>query len=191
VAARPAGLPAGPVPLDGGALRLRAYTAADQPALARAFADPLICRWNPGPDPPDTVADWAGRRNDWTPGTHASWAVAGADGSLLGSVSLHQLDPDQADAEVGYWVGPWARGRGVAAGAVRLATGYAFAVLGLHRAYLFHALENPASCAAAGRAGFRLEGRLLQSHRYPDGAYHDEHLHALLAGEAAGGSGPG
>ena len=30
-------------------------------------------------------------------------------------------------------------------------------------------------------AGFVQEGTLRQSYRYADGAYHDEHLHALLS----------
>ena len=47
-----------------------------------------------------------------------------------------------------------------------------------------HAVANPASCRVAEKAGFRLEGVLAQSHRYGDGVYHDEHLHARLAVEA-------
>jgi len=36
------------------------------------------------------------------------------------------VSEQDAKAEVGYWVAPWARGRGVAAAAVEAATGWAF-----------------------------------------------------------------
>lgn len=165
---------------------LRAFVAADLPDLLAAFADPEIARWNPGPESPDQAAaaqDWMDRRNDWSAGTHASWAIADADGRLCGSVSLHELDRDQLDSEIGYWLAPWARRRGLGTQAVGLAGRYGFRTLGLRRIYLFHAVDNPSSCRLAGAAGYLLEGELRQSHRYPDGRYHDEHLHARLAGD--------
>jgi RimJ/RimL family protein N-acetyltransferase len=64
---------------------------------------------------------------------------------------------------------------------VRAATGFAFSQLGLHRVYLYHAVENPGSCGVARAAGFLHEGTLRRSYRYGDGAYHDEHLHARLS----------
>ncbi|MET0694024.1 MAG: GNAT family protein [Propionibacteriaceae bacterium] len=164
-------------------LLLRAFAETDLSALLEAFADPAVQNWNPGPDGNDPEAaarDWMTGRNDWSAGSHASWALAAADGLLLGSVSLHKIDLDQADAEIGYWLAPWARGRGRATLAVNAATGYAFDALGLHRVHLFHAVENVASCRVATGAGYGLEGHLRQSYRYPDGIYRDEHLHARL-----------
>ena len=123
------------------------------------------------------------RRNDWSETDHASWAVADPSGRLVGSVSVHKIDPDQADAEIGYWVAPWARRQGHAARAVVAASRFAFAQLGLHRLYLYHAVDNPGSCMVARAAGFAHEGTLRQSFRYSDGVYHDEHLHGLLVGD--------
>jgi RimJ/RimL family protein N-acetyltransferase len=165
----------------GGFVVLRAFEDADVPQLLAAFNDPEIARWNAGPTEVDAVLRWMRDRNDWAPGDHASWAVAEASGTLVGSVSLHRLDRDQADAEVGYWTAPWARRRGVATAALALATSYAFGPLGLHRVYLYHAVENPGSCVVAECAGFRHEGTLRQSYLYGDGRYHDEHLHGRLA----------
>jgi RimJ/RimL family protein N-acetyltransferase len=164
----------------GEGIVLRPFTADDVPSLAAAFADPAVVRWNPGPSDADGVRAWLERRNDWSDGTHASWAVGDATGALLGSVSLHALDADQRDAEVGYWTAPGARGRGTTTRAVRTAVGVAFTALGLHRVHLLHAVENEASCRVAQRSGFVLEGRLRRSYRYPDGLWHDEHLHARL-----------
>ena len=120
------------------------------------------------------------RRRDWTVGDHASWAlVDGAE--LLGSISIHRIDRVQDDGEIGYWIAPSARGRGLAALAVRAACGWGFTDLGLHRIQLFHAVENGASARVAEKAGFTREGRLRQSHRYGDGVRHDELLWARLA----------
>jgi RimJ/RimL family protein N-acetyltransferase len=100
---------------------------------------------------------------------------------VLGSVSLFKIDEYQQMAEVGYWVTPEHRGRGVATRGVRGATGFAFAELGLRRVVLFHAVDNPGSCGVALRAGFAQEGLHRQSYRYGDGEWHDEHSHARLS----------
>ncbi|MFK5634352.1 GNAT family N-acetyltransferase [Ornithinimicrobium sp. LYQ103] len=175
-------------------MTLRAFEPGDTVDLLDAFADEDVARWNPGPAGPDAPARFMAERNDWSGADHASWAVADASGRLAGSVSIHKIDPDQGDAEMGYWVGPWARRRGLASLAVVSASRFAFSHLGLHRLYLYHAVENPGSCAVARAAGFLHEGTLRQSYRYPDGVHHDEHLHGLLAVDleaAAGGAGAG
>lgn len=175
-------------------MSLRAFLPGDLPDLVRAFADPEIRRWNPGPaeeDQPMAVADWMTRRNDWSDGSHASWAVADAAGALVGSVSLHKIDRAQGDAEVGYWIAPGARGRGRATSALSSAARYGFGELGLHRLFLFHAVENVGSCRVAEAAGFPREGVLRQSYRYGDGPYHDEHLHGRLSSDPPVQAGPG
>ena len=164
---------------------LRPFLPSDLSDLLTAFADPDIKAWNPGPVADasletDEAVDWMAGRNDWSGGSHVSWAVAFPHGQLLGSVSLHKMDHDQRDAEVGYWLAPWARGRGVAVVAVDAAARFGYTELGLHRLHLFHAVENLASCKLATAAGFRLEGELRQSYRFADGYYRDEHLHARL-----------
>lgn len=173
------------VRVDAPGVVLRAFAPGDAADLLAAFAEDEIARWNPGPSRPDAAAEFMASRNDWSQGAHASWAVADASDRLVGSVSVHKVDPDQADAEIGYWVAPWARRQGYATRAVIAASRVAFGRLGLHRLYLFHAVDNPGSCGVARAAGFRHEGTLRESFRYPDGAYHDEHLHALLAADLA------
>ncbi|WP_426247380.1 GNAT family N-acetyltransferase [Nocardioides sp. LHG3406-4] len=174
------------VPFDD--LVLRQFEPGDEAQLSAAFADARLQRWHPVPVDAEAEAAFADRRNDWGTGTHAAWVVAEADGDdgpgrLLGSVSLQEIDVEGGDAEIGYWLAPWARGRGVATRSVLAATSWAYSALGLHRVYLYHSVENTASCAVAGRAGFLLEGTLRQSFRYQDGRLHDEHLHARLSSD--------
>ncbi len=161
---------------------LRAFSDADTEPLLRAFRDPEMALWNPGPSDGDAGAWWA-RCNDRSDGSHLTWAVARTDGTLLGSVSVFDIDPDQRDAELGFRVLPQARGRGVARWAARRATEHVFAHLGLRRVQLFHGVANLGSCRVAESAGFQLEGTLRESYRYGDGRWHDEHLHARLASD--------
>lgn len=161
-------------------LLLRPWRAADAPAVLAALVDPDIVRWNgQGVGDLAQATAWIARRADRGDGSHVSLAVTGdTDGVLLGGVSVHQIR--DGNAAVGYWTAGPARGRGVAAGALRALTTWAFTHLDLHRIELCHAVENPASCRVATRAGYRLEGTLRDSHRYGDGHRHDEHLHARL-----------
>jgi RimJ/RimL family protein N-acetyltransferase len=99
---------------------------------------------------------------------------------VLGSVSVFNIDVEQLDAELGFWVSPAHRRRGVAARALGAATAYAFDVLGLRRVVLYHAVDNVGSCAVARANGYHLEGVHRESHRYGDGRWYDEHSHARL-----------
>jgi RimJ/RimL family protein N-acetyltransferase len=174
------------VELTAGPLLLRPWRVDDADAYWGVLQDPAIRLWS-GPvttgSRDDVVAALA-RRSDWSTGDHASWAVVdSASGELLGSVSLHRIDPVQADAEIGYWTVPAARGRGIAVRTVEASCRWGFGSLGLHRIQLFHAVENTASARVAERAGFSREGRLRQSYRYGDGLHHDELLWGRLAGD--------
>ncbi|WP_088979666.1 GNAT family N-acetyltransferase [Micromonospora coxensis] len=167
-------------------LLLRPWRVEDAPAVLDALREPAIARWNPRRRVTDDLAgarDWIRYRADWSGGDHVSLAVtSAADGVLLGSVSLHQIHGE--DASIGYWTVPAARGAGVASRAVVALTTWAFAELRLHRVELCHAVDNPASCRVAERAGYRAEGTLREAFRYGDGLRHDEHLHARLATDA-------
>lgn len=170
-----------PFELPAGELLLRPWREDDLDAVWAAVQDPELRRWNDtGSTSRAEAAERLARRRDWSSGDHASFAVIG-DGALLGSVSLHSIDRDMGDAEVGYWTVASARGRGVAVRAVLAVCSWAFTDLRLDRIQLFHAVENAASGRVAAKAGFTLEGRLRRSHRYGDGVKHDELLWSRLS----------
>jgi RimJ/RimL family protein N-acetyltransferase len=174
-----------PVVLVAPGLRLRPWRADDASAVLPALRDPAIARWNPvdRPDPDlATAQEWVRDRGDWTSSEHASFAViAAADGLLLGSVSLYKIDHVHHNAEIGYWTVPRVRGRGIATTALGLVARWGFDTAALHRVQLFHAVDNPASCRVATKAGFLLEGMPRESYSYGDGQLHNEHLHGRLA----------
>jgi RimJ/RimL family protein N-acetyltransferase len=172
-----------PFELPVGRLLLRPWRDDDADATWAALQDPEIRLWNSSGSPTrESVNRFLRDRADWSEGDHASWAaVDPATDELLGSVSLHSIDPMQGDAEIGYWTAPAARGRGVAPLVVDAVCRWAFTVLPIDRIELCHAVDNPASGRVAEKAGFTREGRLRRSYRYGDGVKHDELLWARLA----------
>src|SRR5207249_242386 len=92
----------------------------------------------------------------WRAGTSATFGihVAGIDGAV-GGIGVRFLGAlDEGCAEVGYWVGAEARGRGVATAATRAAVRWAFdAAPGLERMQLRAAVDNAASNRVAEKAG--------------------------------------
>jgi RimJ/RimL family protein N-acetyltransferase len=179
--------PIGPVQLTAGDLLLRPWRADDADGYWSALESPGGRLWHGSTlgSRADVAATLA-RRGDWSTGDHASWCVVdGPGGTLLGSLSLHRIDRDDRDAEIGYWTAPAARGRGIAVRAVEAAVRWAFTGLGMQRVHLFHAVENAASARVAAKAGFTPEGRLRRSHRYDDGRWHDELLWARLDDDPA------
>lgn len=99
-------------------------------------------------------------------GSLTAFVVAGHDDHLLGVVSLHDID-ESAVASVGYWVVPWARGRGVASAGLAALVGWAFDVVGLRRLVWQSLVGNLRSLHVATQAGFTPEGscRGLLRHR--------------------------
>ena len=86
------------------------------------------------------------------------------EGEAAGGVSLRPgTDVERASAEIGYWLGRAYWGRGVMTQAVRAATRYAFAELGMHRVWAVPFAHNTASCRVLEKAGYVLEGRLRRS----------------------------
>jgi RimJ/RimL family protein N-acetyltransferase len=184
-----------PVEITEAGLLLRGWRAADADAVHRACQDADIQRWTRVPSPyrhADAVGFVTGSTAAWADGTGAPLAVCDAGtGELLGSCGLVSIDPDLASAEVGYWVAPWARGRGVAVRALRAVARWALHTLGVRRLTWHAGLDNHASRLVALRAGFQVDGELRQ----PDGGR--AWIGSLLPGEvpaadapADGGGGP-
>jgi RimJ/RimL family protein N-acetyltransferase len=182
-----------------GDLVLRAWRPRDAEALVRAWADPEIRRWGRyGAATPerDTVGQWLDwNRRQWEYGLRAGFAIcpAGRDaGEVAGSIALRDYartatHPGHVGdtGEIGYWIVPGWRGRGIATSSVEALTRWAFGAvnaggLGLRRIELKHSVRNPGSCRVAAKSGYVHEATMRESFRYADGARHDEHLHARL-----------
>lgn len=191
----PPALPAGawasaPQPeLDlGEGRRLRLWREADVPAVMRAYALADIQRWHLKTMTEEEARSWVGSwSRRWHEETGAGWAVTQGR-TVFGQFSLRTLDLAGGTASVSYWVLPEARGRGLAAAALRAVAAWAVGA-GLQRLELAHSTVNTASCRVAGTAGFELEGTRRASVLHVDG-WHDMHLHAAVSTVSAVGTVP-
>ena len=181
----PPALPSGTVSgrlqpvLTGSAVRVRPWTVQDAPELVTAYADPDIQRWHcRSLDLVEAVALIEEWNAAWVDETSASWAVTD-DERVLGRVGFRVVDLSAGVAEVGYWVLPSARGRGVARDALATLTRWSFDDLGLQRLELTHSTENQASCRVAAAVDYPLEGTARASVLHTDG-WHDMHRHARV-----------
>ncbi len=128
------------------------------------------------------------REEDHAAGVAVHWAAAPQGGGpAIGAFSLMGLDRlrESGGGEVGYWVHPGARGKGVATEALRLLVRHAFTPsaeggLGLRRLTLGRAEGNEASATVAERAGFRECGVENAAERLGDGTFADVHRYELL-----------
>lgn len=171
------------VTVRGDDVVLRPARSDDADDLVQALNDPLIGRFVTALPAPFTRADAEHRI-----AAAESWVVADpVTDRLLGSARLYHLSKQDAKAEVGYWVAPWARGQGVAVAAVVIATEWAFEQ-GVARVELLAEPENAASHRVAARAGFTYEGERRGAAVGHDGGRADLASWARLATDPAGPS---
>lgn len=164
---------------------LREFVSGDVPAVTAACQDPLIARYTVVPSPyrAEHARSWInGHPHQRRTGAAIDLAVVDArQGILLGAVGLGDFAWEHDRAEAGFWVAPEARGRGVAARALRLVVGWALASpLELVRVQLSIDVANTASQTTAQRAGFDREG-VLRSFVQVKGRRCDMALYARLA----------
>ena len=108
-------------------------------------------------------------------------ALDARSGEVVGGGTLHHLDSERKIVEIGYFVLPHARRRGVATTIARLLSQHAFS-LGIERVAAYVNVGNTASERVLERAGFTLEG-VVRSMPKPDGRRIDKTLFSLLPGE--------
>lgn len=181
--------PLAPPSLENDVVRVRALEDRDAPAYAAAFRDdPALGRlagFDPEPD------------EEWVRARAGDAAVHAAKGDWLqlviaepdddgfaGDVILHHVDWRHEKAEIGFWVAPDARGRGLASEAVRLLLRWTFDEAALHRIELKTLPENAGALALAKRLGFTREG-LLRECAVERGVRVSLELWSLLAADRA------
>ena len=168
-----------------GALVVREIEERDIPTVAPAFRDPGIGGEN-GMPPFDENELYAVFR-ELVPRLRAQGALFPyvvedtGDGSILGGLTLRHFDPMRGVIEVGYWLFPEARGRGLATRAVLAVAREAFAS-GIWRLEAHVRIGNDASERVLERAGFTREGVARRLLRH-GGERVDATVFSLLADE--------
>jgi RimJ/RimL family protein N-acetyltransferase len=108
-------------------------------------------------------------------------ALDARSGEVIGGGTLHHLDSERGIVEIGYFVLPHARRRGLATTIARLLADHAFS-LGIERVAAYVNVGNVASERVAERVGFTREAG-VRSMPKPDGRRVDKTLFSLLPGE--------
>jgi RimJ/RimL family protein N-acetyltransferase len=163
-------------PLTDGAIAVRGLIPDDAEEFSRIARDPSIAH-DAYHDmiemsDPDAVRAYIERGvSRAREGSQVLLAATDAAGGLVGQTMLFGFDHPNASAELGFWVAPDARGRGIAVAEVRLTCSWAFDELKLERIWAMTTPQNVAAQAAMERAGFTREGTLRGFERTEDGRW--------------------
>jgi RimJ/RimL family protein N-acetyltransferase len=152
-------------PVSDGRVTLRWMRETDIAPCLQAFRDdPDLGRLigvETDPDEPGLRERIAHQRERTAAGNSIQLAIADAvSDAFWGSMFLHSYDWRNRRAEIGFWLIPAVRGRGVGAAAVTLAISWAFDTYDLLRMEMTTTPDNPAVRALAQRLGFSQEGVL-------------------------------
>lgn len=170
--------------LLGARTRLRAFDSSDLDLVIAAADDPLIPMITTVPTSrtrADAAAYVERQRGRSATGEGYSFAVVDrASGEAVGQIGLWTRELDQGRANVGYWIAPPFRRRGLASDALATLTSWAFTLDAVQRVQLFVEPWNEASWRAAEACGYEREG-LLRSYQQIGDRRRDLYLYARLA----------
>lgn len=154
--------------LEGDRVVLRDWRDEDAPALEPVCGERDVCAFSSVPwvySKAGALAWIERQRRKRAAGTVLALAIqAPGEERALGNVNLAALGDGGREAEIGYWLVPAARGRGLATAAVSLLVDWGFERLGLDRVEFAILPENLASQGVAERLGATPEGLREQSH---------------------------
>jgi RimJ/RimL family protein N-acetyltransferase len=169
----------GPAPemIDGAGVRLRLPRASDADEIAAACGDPTTQRFLHQMPYPYTRSDALWWINEGSVSARAAGGAAyvvadPATDAVIGGAGISRIVTERMQGEVGYWVAPWARGRGVARAATSALTEWGFRH-GFARLELLTEPENTASQRVALAAGYRREGVRVAAGTGREGGRHD------------------
>jgi len=151
--------------LSDGVVELRAISDWDIPEILIAHQDDPRLHLELGLDRPPSGAQLGAEVEragaERAAGTRVALTIVEpGDDDCRGRFDAHNFRWEHARAELGIWVAPGLRGRGVARRALRLGAGWLFDACGLERLALLTEPENQAMRRAALAAGFVEEGIL-------------------------------
>lgn len=102
---------------------------------------------------------------------------------ICGLIGFHFSDRTNHRTEIGYWLLPEYRGKGIVTEAVRYLCQLAICEKGVNRIQIKCAVGNAASNAVPQRLGFTLEGTERDGELLASGEYTDIHVYSILKKE--------
>jgi RimJ/RimL family protein N-acetyltransferase len=159
-----------PLPLTDGVVGVRMAAERDIPEVLIAYQDDRELHLRMGNPRPPSAAE-LGRRaeraeHDRVAGRGLGLTIfeAGYD-TCVGQIDVHQVEWEHRRAELGVWVAPAWRGRGLGRRALALIGAWLITQAGLERVELLSQTDNQALLRAAQAAGFGREGILRGYYR--------------------------
>jgi RimJ/RimL family protein N-acetyltransferase len=151
-------------PLGDGPVRVRPAAERDIPEVLIAYQDDPELHLRMGEQRPPSGAE-LGRlaergAADRDAGRGMTLTIVSGSDVCQGQVNIHHVDWDNARVELGIWVAPQARGRGLARAALRLVATWLLRDLEFERVQLLTETDNDRLLQAALAAGFQREGVL-------------------------------
>jgi RimJ/RimL family protein N-acetyltransferase len=162
---------------------LRPMRISDALRIAEGCGDPVSSHWMGRMPHPFTIDSAVEAVHDATilaaRGRRYTWAVADpATDLLMGQVVLTGVHVHRGTScEIGYWLHPDARGRGLMVQVVHALLNHAKARLGLDRIWLITSTSNVASNATAERTGFTRVGTQRGLVHLGDGSFADGNVY--------------
>lgn len=150
--------------LEGERLRLRPLTIDDVGEVARLAGRREIASTTssiPHPYSEELAREWIETRTGNDLGVVYAVTLKSHCG-FVGTIGL-RLDPENAQAEMGFWIDVDCWGKGYATEAGKLILRLAFEDLQLNRVYARHMARNPASGKVLAKIGMKHEGVLRQA----------------------------
>lgn len=170
-------------------LVLRPFALSDAPEVQRLAGSREIARMTiaiPHPYEDGLAEQWIATHGEqFTNFKSVHFAVIDRNEQALCGVVGLELDAQNNNAMLGYWIGMPYWGRGYCTEAARAVVGYGFQELGLHRIHSEHFACNPASGRVMQKLGMSPEG-CLRGHVLKWGHYEDIVKYGLLASEWPG-----
>ncbi|MFH9419732.1 GNAT family N-acetyltransferase [Streptomyces sp. NPDC017529] len=165
----------------GPRVALRHFSAADRDEFT-ARARESVSLHRPWLSPPTTAAAYDGYLAKLREPTREGFLVcANQTGRIAGFLTINNIVYGAFRCgAVGYGAFAHAAGRGLMSEGLRLAMGYAFGALGLHRLEINVQPANERSIALVRRAGCRLEG-CSPDFLFIDGAWRDHERWAITS----------
>jgi ribosomal-protein-alanine N-acetyltransferase len=152
--------------LETDRLILRPFTLTDAPDVQRLAGERDVAsttRNIPHPYADGMAEQWIRTHQEqFEHGAVVNFAIVlRADNMLIGAIGL-RINPQDGNAELGYWIGKPYWNHGYCTEAAHAVVGYGFEVLGLHRIHASYLTRNPASGRVMQKLGMTSEGCLRQ-----------------------------
>lgn len=170
--------------MTGGAgeIKLRPWRRSDIASIVRYANNPAIAKnlrdFFPHPYTRRDAENWVSYCE--TQGAPPQNMAIELENEAIGGIGFQPMeDVHRFTGEIGYWIGEPFWGRGIATGALRIATHHGFSVLGLERIQATVFEWNAASARVLEKCGYLFEGRLRRS-IFKDGRFADSLLYALI-----------